>query len=123
MAWDDPALSEAQRREGVAAWRAWWARSGKLDRATWLAQGFSARGFEVPKVSRKVIWELVRAVTADEFLSYNAQRALMRLSQHEPLSLTWPRRDAAWHWTRWFDRRRRTFGLPPCPAALSTYNR
>ena len=121
--WDDPELSEAERQRGLDAWQRWLERYGDASRRVWLAAGFQARGFQVPKVDTRHIWEIVRAIGADDFLSYNAQRALMRLSEHRPASLTWPKGDASWHWTRWFERRRRRFRLSECPAELSTFNR
>ncbi len=122
-AWDDPALSAEAQARGVQAWQAWFDAQGHAGRNTWLARGFEARGFQVPKLDKKSIWELVRAVSSDDYISYNAQRTLMILSRYEPLTLAWSKHDAAWHWTRWFERRRRQFGLKPCPPALATFNR
>ncbi|MEL6180454.1 MAG: penicillin-insensitive murein endopeptidase, partial [Myxococcota bacterium] len=123
VSWDDPELSEVERQRGLDAWQAWWERYGRASRRTWLEVGFQARGYRVARLDEAHIWEMVRAIAADDFLSYNAQRALMRLSDHRPASLTWPKGDASWHWTRWFERRRRQFKLPKCPAELSTFNR
>ncbi len=113
--WDDPLLLESLAEDGREKWRKWFESFGKMRRRDWIAQGFLARAYSVPRVTNKHIWELVRAIADDDYLSFNAQRVLMDLSGHNPLSLMWPKDDAAWHWRRWFTRRRHRFSLPKPP--------
>lgn len=121
--WANPALSVEAQQSGVARWQGWHRRHRQRSRADWVAMGFREAGYDVPELDRRHIWEIVRAVPDADHLSYNSQRALMTLSSHRPLSLSWPKSDAAWHWTRWFRRRRAKFRLPPPPASLAPYNR
>ncbi len=121
--WSNPAALPDTLEAGQARWLAWYRRMGRQSRDTWIAAGFRAAGYNVPKLDKRHIWEIVRAIPDDNHLSYNSQRTLMRLSKHWPLSLTWPKTDAAWHWTRWFKRRRAKFRITPPPASLSPYNK
>jgi penicillin-insensitive murein endopeptidase len=123
VAWASPDLSVDDRAQGVEAWRNWWKKHQRRGRNGWLALGFRARGYPVPRLKIAFAWELVRAIRDDDHLSYNAQRALMRLTNHRPGSLRWSRSDACWHWTRWLDRHRREFRLPEAPASLADCNR
>lgn len=104
----------------AALWRDWWAQHGGQKRDDWLVSGFRAAGYSVNKLNIKHVWDLCRAVADDDYLSYNAQRILMRLAKREPESLSWSKEDANFYWRRWFERRWRAFGAPPIPAELST---
>ncbi len=101
-------------------WHDWYAQHRHEDRDQWLACGFEDAGYEVAKLDVKNVWDLCRAVAGADYLSYNAQRVLMRLSGRHPASLSWPKDDANFYWRRWFERRWRRFGAPPIPKALST---
>ncbi len=118
---DDPSASAEDREAGAQEWTEWLKANGRKKRGDWLAAGFQARGFEVKRVDKRAIWALVEAIPSRDFLSYNAQRALMELSGHRPASLTWNKNAATRYWTRWFDRRRGSFGLRKLPKALQPY--
>jgi hypothetical protein len=53
----------------------------------------------------------VRATSAADHLSFNAQRTLMRLFDHRPASLSWKKQDACLHWLRWMMARRHSYQL------------
>ncbi len=57
---------------------------------------------------------------AADHLSYNAQRVLMRVAKREPATLSWSKADADFYWRRWFERRRKRYGVPPVPEGMST---
>lgn len=103
-------------------WQNWYAEHRAQKRDEWLAGGFRAAGYSVDRLSVQNVWDLCRAVADDDYLSYNAQRVLMRLSSKEPASLSWSKTDANFYWRRWFERRWKRFGAPPIPAELSTLN-
>jgi penicillin-insensitive murein endopeptidase len=113
----DPAPEEGGL---AAAWKAWHERHGNESRDQWLAAGFRAHGFEVPRLAVRHVWELCKAVLEADYLSYNAQRVLMRLSRRTPASLSWPKTDANFYWRRWFERRCGRLGCPPVPDGMST---
>mgnify|MGYP002630745527 CR=1 FL=1 len=121
--WARPDLSQDDREHGVEAWRGWLAEHGKRNREFWLSLGFRQRGYDVRRIRVDEVWDIVPAIRDDDHLSYNAQRTLMRLSDHWPRSLNWSRADACWHWTRWFDKNRRKFRLPEAPPGLAECNR
>lgn len=121
--WSRPDLSQDDRERGVEAWRGWWAEHGKRGRDYWLARGFRQRGYDVRRIRADEVWDIVPAIKDDDHLSYNAQRSLMRLGDHWPRSLYWSRGDACWHWTRWYNKRRRDFRLPEAPSDLADCNR
>jgi murein endopeptidase len=98
----------APKVEGSTARQRWVRKVGATgggERDPWVVAGFRARGFNVREVDRRYAWELVRAIGATDHLSFNAQRTLMRLFQHRPPSLTWPKKDACHHWLRWLGAR------------------
>ena len=104
-----------------AVWQVWWAANKKKRREQWLIDGFREAGFEVTGLERRRVWALCRAIGSRErHLSYNAQRTLMSLFDHRPLSLDWSREDASFYWRRWLERRTRRFRLPRIPTELST---
>lgn len=113
----DPASDGAKL---VEAWRKWQRDHGQQSRDEWLAAGFRAHGFEVPRLALRHVWELCKAVLDADYLSYNAQRVLMRLSHRTPASLSWPKTDANFYWRRWFERRCGRLGCPPVPDGMST---
>jgi len=117
--WD--VAGEDARREATSAWKSWYKEYKKAPREEWLAMGFQARGFDVTRsMGAKEVWALCRAISDLDHVSYNAQRALMRLAKREPASLSWSKADASFYWRRWFERRYRRFGAPPIPRDLST---
>ncbi len=104
----------------LARWREWYEEYGEAERDTWLRRGFVEAGYEIDGLGAAHVWPLCRAVEEADFLSYNAQRVLMRISGRTPDSLRWPKEDANFYWRRWFERRWRRFGAPPIPEELST---
>ncbi len=112
--------NHALEEPGPDQWKEWWEEFGEKSREEWLARGFRQAGFAVDEIGRSAVWELCRAIMGEPHLSFNAQRSLMRLSDHEPPSLRWPAYDASFHWRRWFERRQEELGLPPIPEELST---
>lgn len=113
----EPAVTEADLG---ATWEAWYAKHRKLSRDKWLILGFEAKGLEVPRLAIPHVWELCKAVLDADYLSYNAQRVLMRLARKSPPSLQWSKNDANFYWRRWFERRCNRLGCPPVPAGMST---
>jgi murein endopeptidase len=111
---------DARAAEAATRWQTWYEENGDKGRDDWLACGFKDAGYEVERLSVKHVWDLCRAVADADYLSYNAQRVLMRISGREPASLSWPKHDANFYWRRWFERRWRRFGAPPIPQELST---
>lgn len=109
--WRGTAPSTAERAAGVARWRHLLANNGSTDRPAWLVAGFRAAGFRIPELQQSHAWELVRATASSDHLSFNAQRTLMRLFDHRPLSLTWRKEDACTHWLRWLEGNRRQYRL------------
>ncbi len=107
----------------IGAWGAWLAMHGKKTRRVWLIDGFVEAGFDLKRLERRTVWMLCRAIGQEKrYLSYNAQRTLMRLFSHEPASLSWSKEDASFYWRRWLERRRARFRLPKIPPELSTLN-
>jgi murein endopeptidase len=104
--------------KGLMRWRAAYNRSRKASRAAWLVMGFRAEGYKVPTLQQKHLWELVRATTGGDHLSYNAQRLLVRLTDHAPESLNWSKNDACQHWLRWLKKRRKAYKLKKPPRKL-----
>jgi penicillin-insensitive murein endopeptidase len=117
---DEELLAGDSAQLAVQRWQQWYAEHGDEDRDAWLACGFQDAGYGVDRLSANHVWDLCRAVAADDYLSYNAQRVLMRISGREPASLSWSKNDANFYWRRWFERRWRRFGAPPIPQELST---
>lgn len=106
--------------EDADGWKSWLARDGRKSRDQWLVAGFRAAGYKVDALKPKAVWELCRAIHGPEFLSFNAQRTLMRLARRDVPSLSWSQDDASFYWRRWFERRAQQFRLPPIPPDLST---
>lgn len=102
------------------AWREWFDENSRLGRDRWLVEGFQAAGFEVEGLDYANVWDLCRAVLGPDYISYNAQRVLMRLSGREPPSLEWSQEDANFYWRRWFERRCDRLGCPAVPEGMST---
>ncbi|MGM0557789.1 MAG: HEAT repeat domain-containing protein [Myxococcota bacterium] len=106
--------------ELAEAWQTWFSESGHQAREEWLAAGFRQAGYDVRRIRLGDVWELCRAVDDSDYLSYNAQRSLMRLAGRQPASLSWPKHDANFYWRRWFERRWKRLGAPPVPEGMST---
>lgn len=108
------------RQNAINSWKTWYESHKKMSRDQWLALGFQQAGFDVQRLSIQYVWEICRAISHADYLSYNAQRTLMRFSKREPDSLAWSKEDASFYWRRWFERRTAQFGTPPIPLELST---
>ena len=119
--WARPELPSGRRKRGLQGWADWWERRKDDHRKTWLSAGFRARGLNVPQLERRALWALVEAINYEDYLSYNAQRSIARLTEHDPGSLTWPKHVATRYWTRYVDERRGTYRLRRCPMALDDY--
>ena len=103
------------------AWMLWWDGNKKKRREQWLVEGFEFAGYKVVRLDRKRVWPLCRVIASEQkYLSYNAQRSLMKMFNHHPLSLEWSKEDASFYWRRWLERRMRRFRLPRIPVELST---
>ncbi len=101
-------------------WKEWYQKEGRKRRSAWLVAGFRDAGFGVDSLSTRYVWELCRAINGPDWVSFNAQRALMQIANKEVPSLQWSRADASFYWRRWFERRARKFRMPPIPADMST---
>lgn len=108
------------RQNSIDAWKNWYEEHKKMSRDQWLTLGFQQAGLEVQRLSIQYVWEITRAISRADHLSYNAQRTLMRLAKREPNSLAWSKEDASFFWRRWFERRITQLGAPPIPLELST---
>ncbi len=108
------------RQIDIASWENWYEIHKKMTRDQWLALGFQQAGFDVKRLSILHVWEICRAISHADYLSYNAQRTLMRLAKKQTNSLAWSKEDASFFWRRWFERRITQFGTPPIPLELST---
>jgi penicillin-insensitive murein endopeptidase len=112
--------TEDERVFALERWREWVKTHGKKTRDEWLVLGFKEAGYLVERLTGTYVWEICRAVPGADHLSYNAQRALMRIAKRRPATLTWSKQDADFYWRRWFERRRRRYGVPPVPEGMST---
>ena len=121
VSWDDAPAAERER--GEQRWRAAYQRSKGAPRTSWLATGFLAAGYQVRQVSQKHMWEIVRAVAGSDHLSFNAQRLLVRLTDHHPPLEDWAKSDACQYWLRWIKARRAGFDLekPPAKTVAACY--
>ncbi len=115
--WDDPALSAADRDKATSAWRRWIGQVKKAPRDAWLASGFVAAGYKVPRLDARYAWELVRAVARGDHLAYNAHRALERITDHHPSGVAWSDPDACRHWVNHLAAHRKELHLERAPKA------
>jgi penicillin-insensitive murein endopeptidase len=103
----DAALDALQRLTNLthpaspSTWADWYKGAAKRTRDQWLIAGFQAHGFPVLAIDKKSVSSLIAAILGPPPLSYNAQRALMRLTDHHPRSLAWPATDAHAYWLRY----------------------
>lgn len=104
-----------ERERGLQRWQAALAKSPKASRRDWLVIGFRAAGYEIPALRQQHGWEILRAIASEDHTSFNAQRTMMRLFDHEPPSLSWPKNDACLYWLRWLKGRRTRFKLERPP--------
>lgn len=105
--------------KGRSRWRKAYQQSRGAPRDAWLATGFLASGFKVRELNQRRAWELVRAIASgSDHISYNAQRVLMRLTQHRPPSTTWSKAAACMHWFKWIKAKRETYQLEKPPAKV-----
>lgn len=121
--WDDPELGEETIHRGLETWRVWLSRFGNKSRNIWISSGFQSSAYPVRKLDRKSIWSIAQAIPAPDHLSYNAQKSLMRITNHHPQSLHWSKGDACWHWTRWLNKNRKKLRISPSPPELESCNR
>lgn len=102
--------------KGRARWQKAYQQSRGAPRDAWLATGFLASGFKVREINQSRAWELVRAIASgSDHISFNAQRVLMRLTQHRPPSTTWSKSAACMHWFKWIKNKRETYQLEKPP--------
>jgi hypothetical protein len=83
----------------------------RAPRDWWLLRGFGVKGHRVRALDNRGIWDLVKAVGGDDFVSYNARRILARLAGDRVDTTTWSPHDACRHYLRHFDDNRRAFLL------------
>jgi hypothetical protein len=115
---DWEAGSQAEREQGRQRWAQAWQRSRGAPRDAWLVTGFRGEGYRVHQLAPKHAWELVRAIPQSDHMSFNAQRVLARLFDHDPGSLGWPKNDACLHWLRWLEGQRARYQLDTPSAAV-----
>jgi hypothetical protein len=108
LAGDDAALDRGRRQ-----WRNAWAASKTAPRSAWLKNGFLHSGFKVPELTHQHMWEIIRAISGPDHVSYNAQRVLARLTDHEPPTLDWSKGAACRHWINYVRSRRAVAEPPP----------
>jgi hypothetical protein len=70
---------------------------GAAPRDAWLVRGFAARGFRVRALDPRNAWELLRATTDAQAISYNARRGLSRLLRERADPAFWGKGDACRH--------------------------
>ncbi len=97
----------------------------RSDRSGWIIEGFSKAGFEVKEITPEDAWEILRAFSGGEPYSYNAGRALERISARSgdaengkkaprPPLLEETVAECR-YWLRWLESRRSKLHLPPTP--------
>ena len=97
----------------------------RAERTGWIIEGFSKAGFEVKEITPENAWEILRAFSGGEPYSYNAGRALARISARagdaengkkapRPPILEETVAECR-YWLRWLDIRRSKLHLPPAP--------
>ena len=72
-------------------------RMGGAPRDAWLVHGFAARGYQVRALDPRNAWELLRATTDAQAVSYNARKALARVLKERPDAAYWGKGDACRH--------------------------
>ena len=119
--WSGAAASVRPPSTACSRWRQLLAKNAAAPRDAWLVSGFRGAGFDIAAIHPRYAWELVRATASSDHLSFNAQRALMRLFDHRPPSLAWSKKDACSHWLRWLEGNRTSQRLAaPNPALRVT---
>ena len=111
-------MGEPWRRQRIRTWSEWIERHRGQTREGWLAAGFVAAGYQVPQLRERHAWELVRAVAGAEYLSFNAERTLERLTEHHPQLAGVGKKEACHYWLRWLRARRLTYRLEAPPPRL-----
>ena len=97
----------------------------RSERSSWMIEGFSRAGFKVPQITPEHAWEILRAFGAGEPYSYNAGRALARISfgagdsengkkAPRPPVLEETVAECR-YWLKWLEARRLKLKLPPVP--------
>ncbi len=85
---------------------------GNAPRESWVVYGFSARGYKVPALDRRGLWEMLRAVDREPHHSYNARRILARLVGGSAAAVGWHPGEACRYFHRALEERRAELGLP-----------
>jgi penicillin-insensitive murein endopeptidase len=89
----------------TSAWQRWLREHPCDERIEWLDAGFGRAGYDTTGNASARARELARAAGDSRFaVRVNAQRELMRMTDHRPPSLTWPPDDARAYWARWVRR-------------------
>jgi murein endopeptidase len=115
--------SNNSQTELFTLWSNWYAANKSKSRNQWLIQGFNEEGFEIKQLTNEYLWALVRAIASPkDHISYNAQKILMRITDHRPQSLYWSKGDASWHWTVWLRKNKRQFNLNKVPTDLIKFD-
>ena len=89
----------------------WFEQKRHLTRQTWLIEGFRDAGFSMDTLTNPAIPTLLDAISAPRPISINAQLTLKKLGHLPQDSLQWPPQDALWHYTRYFKRRAKKYGI------------
>jgi murein endopeptidase len=113
--WDDVARPPQDREKDVRAWRKWVEMLRKTPRDAWVASGFVAAGYRVPRLDAQHAWELVRALPRGDHLAYNAHRALERIGGRRSRVRSWSDAAACSDWLGYFRQHRRTFRIEAPP--------
>lgn len=90
----------------------WFEKNKDKPRIYWLVSGFREAGYPVSDrlLGQDIAW-LLDAVEGPRSLSVNAQLLLKKIGHLEQDSLRWPVSDALWHYTRYFKRREKKYGV------------
>ena len=96
-------------------WEKWYKKHGRENRDRWLIRGFEDRGFKIKKLNRKAIVQLLRAISDRPYISYNAQKMLMKISGKKAKSQEWSAEDAAWYWSKYFIKHKKKYKLKKVP--------
>ncbi|MFO0554526.1 MAG: HEAT repeat domain-containing protein [Polyangiaceae bacterium] len=84
---------------------------GSARRDGWLINGFSTKGYRISSLDRRAAWELVRAISDAEHISYNARKALAKILGERPDAVHFGVGDACKHFYRELEERRSSLRL------------
>jgi penicillin-insensitive murein endopeptidase len=114
--WGDPEASDPER--DIKGWRKWIEMLHKTPRDAWVASGFVAAGYRVPRLDTDHGWELVRALARKDHLAYNAHRVLERITKRKVTWLHWDDAAACGDWLGWIAGHRAVFHLDGPPKTV-----